>query len=249
MSSEQKVYILITGANQGLGFVCAQQLLRQGDNLHIYIGARDAKKGEEALQKLNEQNDKKSSNSVELIQLDITDDDSIDQIPKEIKQLDILVNSAGISGGMDNTSSASTIRKQMQTVYNTNVFGTAALTHTVLPLLTSGTHSIKPAIINISSDLGSFGNQNNPNWRHYKLPMSFYPSTKAALNMLTTTYAKKFPDLRVISVNPGFTATNFNGNTGHKTPEEGASAYTHAILNFNGPSDTFVEQEGATVPW
>ncbi|PWN34576.1 NAD(P)-binding protein [Meira miltonrushii] len=249
MSSTQKVHILITGANQGLGFVSAQQLLRQGDNLHIYIAARDPKKGQEALQKLNEQSDKKASNSVELVELDITNDDSIDQITKQVKQLDILVNNAAISGGMEEAKGASAIRKQLQNVYNTNIFGTVALTDALLPLLTTGTHSVKPAIINISSDLGSFGNQNNPDWRHYKIPFAFYPSTKSALNMFTTVYAKKLPDLRIISVNPGYTATNFNGNTGYKTPEEGASAYTHAILNFNGPSDTFVEQGGKTIPW
>lgn len=249
MSTAQKVHILITGANQGLGFVSAQQLLRQGKNLHIYIAARDTKKGQEALDKLNGQTDKDSSNSVELVSLDITNDDSIDQITKQVKQLDILVNSAGISGGMEDTSSASSIRKQLQTVYNTNVFGTIALTNTLLPLLTSGNHSVKPAIINISSDLGSFGNQQNPKWKHYKIPLAFYPSTKSALNMFTAVYAKKLPDLRIISVNPGYTATNFNGNTGYKTPEEGASAYTHAILNFNGPSGTFVEEDGKVVPW
>ena len=249
MSSTQKVHILITGANQGLGFVSAQQLLRQGDHLHIYLGVRDQKKGEEALEKLNEQKDKKASNSVELILLDITNDSSIEQVVKTIKQLDILVNSAGISGGFDDTSSPSTIRNQLRTVYDTNVFGTAALTHTLLPLLTNGQHSVKPAIINISSDLGSFGNQSNPNWRHYNIPLAFYPSTKSALNMLTRVYSKQYPNLRIISVNPGYTATNFNGNTGYKTPEEGASAYTHAILNFNGPTGVFVEQEGELIPW
>lgn len=248
-SSEEKVYILITGANQGLGFTTVRQLLRQADNLHIYVGARDRQKGEEAVQKFQDQKDKRSSNSVEFLEIDLTKDESIEKASKQIKQLDILVNNAGISGGMEDLSSASSIRTQMLKVFDTNVFGTAAVTQAFLPLLQDGKHAKKPAIINVSSDLGSFGNQQNPDWKHYKIPLFIYPSSKSALDMATVMYAKNYPQLRVISVNPGYTATNFNGNTGYKTPDEGASAITHAILNFDGPTGIFVEEQGETVPW
>ena len=76
-----------------------------------------------------------------------------------------------------------------------------------------------------------------------------YSSAKAAVNMVTVQYAKAFPQLRVNCVDPGFTATDFNGHRGVQTVEEGARAIVRAaLLGPDGPTGTFFDDSG-TVPW
>ena len=76
-----------------------------------------------------------------------------------------------------------------------------------------------------------------------------YPASKAAVNMLTTQYAKALPEMRVNAVDPGYTATDLNGRSGHQTVQEGTDAIVAmARLGPDGPSGTFVDRHGA-VPW
>ncbi|GGK07837.1 hypothetical protein GCM10011583_44660 [Streptomyces camponoticapitis] len=49
-----------------------------------------------------------------------------------------------------------------------------------------------------------------------------YPASKTAVNVITVQYAKAFPNMRINAVEPGYTATDLNGNTGTQTVEEGA---------------------------
>ncbi len=54
--------------------------------------------------------------------------------------------------------------------------------------------------------------------------MPLYAASKAALTMLTTRYARAFPDIRINAADPGFTATNLNANSGTQTVTEGTDA-------------------------
>ena len=63
--------------------------------------------------------------------------------------------------------------------------------------------------------------------------------------MLTTQYAKAFPDIRVNVVDPGYTATDLNGNSGTQTVTEGTDAMV--TLATEGPghgSGRFVDRDG-----
>jgi NAD(P)-dependent dehydrogenase (short-subunit alcohol dehydrogenase family) len=67
--------------------------------------------------------------------------------------------------------------------------------------------------------------------------------------MLTTQYAKAFPEIRVNAVDPGYTATDFNGHSGPQTVTEGTDAIVAmATIGPDGPTGTFVDRQGA-VPW
>ncbi len=48
------------------------------------------------------------------------------------------------------------------------------------------------------------------------------PASKTAVNMITVQYAKAFPNMRINAVEPGFTRTDLNANTGHPAVEQGA---------------------------
>jgi NAD(P)-dependent dehydrogenase (short-subunit alcohol dehydrogenase family) len=83
--------VLITGANQGLGYFTALQLAQQ-PGYHIIIGSRDASKGADAVEKIKSDG---AQSAVETIQLDVDSDASIDAAVKTVKEkfgkLDVLV--------------------------------------------------------------------------------------------------------------------------------------------------------------
>ena len=76
-----------------------------------------------------------------------------------------------------------------------------------------------------------------------------YPSSKAALNMVTTQYAKALPGWKVNAVDPGYTATDLNDHSGVKTVAEGARAIVDmATVGPDGPTGAFFDDQGP-LPW
>ena len=71
-----------------------------------------------------------------------------------------------------------------------------------------------------------------------------YPSSKAALNMITTMYAKALPDVKVVAVDPGYTETDLNGRRGTQPVELGARPVVRAVTSADGPSGTFMSNDG-----
>jgi NAD(P)-dependent dehydrogenase (short-subunit alcohol dehydrogenase family) len=222
---------LITGANKGLGFETARQLIAAGHQ--VWIGARDPGRGQRAADQLG----------AGFVQLDVTDDASVAAAAETIGELDVLVNNAGISGGRIAPSDATA--EDMRGVYETNVFGVVRVLHAFIPLLED---SSAPVIVNVSSGVGSLGLSADPEgpWRDANYPV--YASSKAALNMLTIRYAAAFPRMRINSVDPGFTATDFNRHRGTQTVEEGAEAIVrYALIPADGPSGGFFDRNGVEV--
>jgi NAD(P)-dependent dehydrogenase (short-subunit alcohol dehydrogenase family) len=77
----------------------------------------------------------------------------------------------------------------MREVYDVNVFGVIRVTNAMLPLLRRA-----PAarIVNVSSEVGSISSMTDPASPLAQMPASLaYPSSKAALNMITAMYAKE----------------------------------------------------------
>jgi NAD(P)-dependent dehydrogenase (short-subunit alcohol dehydrogenase family) len=219
---------LITGGNRGIGFETARQLLQLGHD--VIIGARDESRGREAAKKLG----------ARFVQLDVTNDASVDAAAKELGALDVLVNNAGISGPF--MPAAELPLDALRTVYETNVFGVVRVTRAMLPQLRK---SPCPVIVNVSSGLGSFATVHDPTRIESKLPTLAYSSSKSALVMLTVQYAKSLPEMRINVVDPGYTATEFNGYRGPQTVEEGAEILVKmARLGKDGPTGTFSDRHG-----
>jgi NAD(P)-dependent dehydrogenase (short-subunit alcohol dehydrogenase family) len=76
-----------------------------------------------------------------------------------------------------------------------------------------------------------------------------YPSSKAALNMLTVKWARAHPRWRVNAADPGFTSTDLNAHRGTQTVQEGTDAIVRlACVSPDGPTGTFADRHG-NVPW
>ena len=231
----EKRSILITGANRSLGREAARRLIEAGQE--VWIGARDPERGEAAAADLGGR----------FVQIDVTDGASVGAARDTIAAaggLDVLVNNAGILGATNPV--AETGVDDLREVYETNVFGVVRVSQAFLPLLAE---SEAPIIVNVSSGMGSLGRTTDPERIESTLVALPYPSSKSALNILTSQYAKAYPQMRINAVDPGYTATDFNAHSGPQTVEEGAEIIIRAAqFGPDGPTGAYLDREG-TLPW
>ncbi|HTR94993.1 MAG TPA: SDR family oxidoreductase [Trebonia sp.] len=226
---------LITGANKGIGFETARELGARG--MTVLVGARDEERGREAERALRD-----GGADARFVPVDVTDGKSVERaagwIDAEYGRLDVLVNNAGTASVSRRRATASqTSLDDMRAVYEINVFGVVAVTNAMLPLLRKA-----PAarIVNVSSEVGSIAMESDPSHPLAQMPASVqYPSSKAALNMITVMYAKELRDtaIKVNAANPGFTDTDFNDHRGFRTAAGGAEPSVYlATLPDDGPN-------------
>jgi hypothetical protein len=58
-------------------------------------------------------------------------------------------------------------------------------------------------------------------------------------------YAKALPEMRINAADPGYTATDLNGNSGPQTVQEGTDAIVDlATRGGQGPTGTFIDRSG-----
>ncbi|MFC8517159.1 SDR family NAD(P)-dependent oxidoreductase [Streptomyces sp. NPDC057257] len=231
---------LITGANKGIGRETARRLVEAGHT--VYVGARDAERGRRAAEELG----------ARFVLLDVTDDATVEAAAKTVEAaggLDVLINNAGIETRTEDNGvpvAATVTGDQMRNTFETNVFGVVRVLHAFLPLLE---RSAAPVVVNVSSGLASLTHLSDPDHPAHFYPGIAYPTSKAAVNMLTVQYAKAFPGMRINSVEPGFTRTDLNGNTGTQTVEEAAEIIVRmAQVAPDGPTGGYFDINGP-LPW
>ena len=227
---------LITGADKGLGHEAARQLCQLGHT--VWMGVLDPVAGARAARTLG----------ARFVVLDVDDDDSVAAARETIEAagtgLDVIVNNAGIGGGF--TPVADVHADDLRRIFETNVFGVVRVLQAFAGMLE---RSENPVVVNVSSGMGSFGVTSDVTRMESKLVGLAYPSSKTALNMLTTMYAKAYPQMRINAVDPGQTATDMTGGRGAKTVAEGASIIVEAArLGPAGPTGSFLE-DGGRLPW
>jgi NAD(P)-dependent dehydrogenase (short-subunit alcohol dehydrogenase family) len=113
------------------------------------------------------------------------------------------------------------------------------VTNAFLPLLRRSAHG---RIVNVSSEVGSITGTLDPDSPLYPMASIPYPSSKSALNMVTAMYAKELRDagIKVNAANPGYCATDLNGNSGFRSPAQGAASIAAlATIGDDGPTGEF----------
>jgi NAD(P)-dependent dehydrogenase (short-subunit alcohol dehydrogenase family) len=169
-------------------------------------------------------------------------------IEERAGRLDVLVNNAGVTGGMPQQPTMVAI-EAVRTAVETNVIGVIRVTNTMLPLLR---RSPSPRIVNVSSSVGSLTRQSGAGPGQAMGPLSVaYAPSKSFLNAVTIQYAKELSDTNILinAACPGYCATDLNGFSGVRTPEQGAAiAIRLATLPDDGPTGGFFEDAGV-VPW
>ena len=93
-----KTVVLITGANTGIGYETVRALLHSSTAYHILLGARSAKKSEDAAERLRDE-EPNSASTIDGVVVDIESDESIGKCLKDVEALvdhvDVLINNAG----------------------------------------------------------------------------------------------------------------------------------------------------------
>src|SRR5580700_2921863 len=130
---------LVTGANQGVGFQVAKELVANG--VTVLVGSRNFERGDAAAKEIGP--------GAIALQIDVTDHDSINAAAERIRQefgrLDLLVNNAAISNtrkgslSLEEYAELSKASKapldEVRAVWETNVFGVLAVYQAMLPLI------------------------------------------------------------------------------------------------------------------
>lgn len=198
------------GANQGIGYEAAKNLILSSSEYHVVLGSRNSANGETAARQLESTPGVKGS--IATTQIDVTDDasvnDAVSRLESEYGRLDVLVNNAGIIS-MAHPPTTGALRR----VLETNVIGALGVTEAFLPLLKKAVH--KPArIVFVSSSMGSITHASDPTSPYYTPFGTEYKVSKAALNMLMTMYVVRLkPEgILVFGADPGLCATNFTGD-------------------------------------
>ena len=208
--SKKKKVAVVTGSSSGIGLETSLLLARNG--FFTFAKMRNLDKSK-AISNLKE----KEKLSLEILQLDVNDDESVKEaiqwITNEQERIDVLVNNAGYSlvGPFEELSV-----EEFKEQFETNVFGVIRVTQAVLPIMRRQRNGI---IVNISSIAGKIG-----------FPLtSAYVSSKFALEGLSESMAYEIEELgiKVILIEPGVIKTNFNKNIkiGKKVTNDSNSPY------------------------
>jgi NAD(P)-dependent dehydrogenase (short-subunit alcohol dehydrogenase family) len=236
---------LVTGANKGIGLETARQLAARG--VSVIVAARDERKAESAAVVLRSE-----GLTANALQLDVTSTDSISQAAEAVHvdhgRLDILINNAGVLLDDGDKCASEQSLKLWRDTFETNLFGTVAVTKAFLPLLL---RSPAARIVNVSSVLGSLTLRSDPGSRIYDSRFPAYDASKSAINAWTLSLARELRDtpVKVNSAHPGYVKTDMGGPGALLETSEGAkTSVALALLEADGPSGGFFHM-GKPLPW
>jgi NAD(P)-dependent dehydrogenase (short-subunit alcohol dehydrogenase family) len=206
MNSTQDKRALITGGNRGIGFAIAQGLLAKG--YEVIITSRSLDNAQQAAQKLQ--------SKVIPIELDVSNDDSINQavatLCQEIDRLDILINNAGVYPD-EGVNILTISRELLDVTMNANTFGPIRVVQAFLPLLEK---SQDARVINVSSGYGAL--------ESLSADVPSYCLSKLALNGATIMLAQALQAKGIVinAMCPGWVRTDMRGASAPRSPEQGA---------------------------
>ena len=238
---------LITGANRGIGLQTAKDL--GPDGVILLLGVRDLAKGEAAAAGMRQE-----TFEAEAVHLDVTDPGThrevYDFIDRGFGRLDIMVNNAGVFlENFANPDQPSTLSLEiLRKTFETNFFGTVALTQKLLPLIR---RSPAGRIVNVSSIMGSLALHADPSSPIYHSSVLAYNTSKAALNSFTLHLAYELRDtsIKVNSAHPGWVKTELGGeNADLDISEGGKTSAWLARLPEDGPTGGYFHV-GQPLPW
>ncbi|MGC4943608.1 SDR family NAD(P)-dependent oxidoreductase [Kribbella sp. DT2] len=181
---------LVTGSTSGIGREVANQLAARG--AHVIVSGRDSDRGEATVATI-----RANGGKADFVQADLADPADVTHLAARAVELggqvDVLVNNAGLFP-MGPTSEVPA--SDFDTVYAVNVRAPFFLVATLAPAMVEREYG---AIVNVTTMVATFG----------MAGMAVYGSSKAALQLLTKTWAAEFggAGVRVNAVSPGPTRT------------------------------------------
>ena len=186
---------LITGATSGIGRATAMTLSQ--NNFDIIITGRR----KELLEDLKKEIKEVSTSNIHILNFDVRNkeevDKAIDSLPEEWKDIDVLVNNAGLAVGMDHINEG--VIDDWERMIDTNVKGLLYVTRKVVPRMVDKKHG---HIINIGSTAGKEAYEKG----------NVYCGTKHAVDAITKGMRIDLLQhkIKVTAINPGMVETEFS---------------------------------------
>ncbi|MEH2241803.1 SDR family oxidoreductase [Nostoc sp.] len=210
MTSLENQIILITGASSGIGTACAR--IFAGAGAKLILAARRL----ERLQQLADTLNKDFSTEIHLLELDVRDrtavESAISTLPSAWSDIDILINNAGLSRGLDKLHEGSF--QDWEDMIDTNVKGLLYLSRYVVPGMVSRDRG---HVVNLGSIAG-----------HQTYPGgNVYCASKAAVRAISEGLKQDLlgTRVRVTSVDPGMVETEFSEVRFHGDTERANKVY------------------------
>lgn len=209
MLSLQNQIVLITGASSGIGAACAKVFANAGAKM--ILAARRLERLQEVVQTLHT-----TSVQFHLLQLDVSDrsavESAISTLPAAWSEIDILINNAGLSRGLDKLHEGDI--QDWEEMIDTNIKGLLYLTRSVVPGMVSRSRG---HVVNIGSIAG-----------HQTYPRgNVYCGTKAAVRAISEGLKQDLlgTPIRVSSVDPGMVETEFSEVRFHGDSDRATKVY------------------------
>jgi serine 3-dehydrogenase len=187
--------VLITGASSGIGKAIAQIFAQAGANLIL------AARRQERLEQLADELGKEFTSPTHSLPLDVRDasavESAIANLPSQWSAVDILINNAGLSRGLEKLHEGSV--QDWEEMIDTNIKGLLYLTRAIVPGMVSRGRG---HVVNLGS---TAGHQTYPNG-------NVYCATKAAVRVISEGLKQDLlgTPVRVSSVDPGLVETEFS---------------------------------------
>jgi len=234
--------ILVTGANRGLGLEFTRQYAERGAKI---IATARKPEAADVLNALAADN-----KNIVVEKLDVTDHAEIESLAAKYEgvPIDLLLNNAGIGGGIENQMFGKMNYDVFYEVMAVNVAGPMKICEEFRNNV--GMSELKK-MISVSSSQGSIASVNMP-------MLYWYRSSKSALNMQMVNLALQLKRKKIIVglVTPGATSTDFipeqfrKAIKGIQEPPEAAADMIRNIDRFSlANSGTFFDYTGDIVPW
>lgn len=210
MISLQDQIVLITGASSGIGTACAKVFAAAGAKL-ILVARR-----KERLKQLAEELKQQYSCQLYLLSLDVRDRASVEtalsSLPYAWASVDILINNAGLSRGLDKLHEGNI--QDWEEMIDTNIKGLLYMTRSLVPGMVSRG---KGHVVNIGSIAG-----------HQTYPGgNVYCASKAAVRVISEGLKQDLlgTPIRVSSIDPGMVETEFSEVRFHGDKERAKKVY------------------------
>ncbi|MFZ0452467.1 MAG: SDR family NAD(P)-dependent oxidoreductase [Ignavibacteriaceae bacterium] len=194
MKSLKNKIVLITGASSGIGRACASAFAKEGTNL--ILAARRLERLNEIAETLIKENNIK----VLTVEIDVRNYENVKNIfsnlPKEWKNIDILINNAGLARGFSTIYEGDV--EHWEEMIDTNIKGLLYVTRQILPNMVERKLG---HVINIGSTAGHEVYKNG----------NVYCATKYAVDALTQSIRLDVlgKNIKVSTVDPGMVRTEF----------------------------------------
>ncbi|MET0088760.1 MAG: SDR family oxidoreductase [Candidatus Thiodiazotropha sp.] len=188
-----KKCVLITGASSGFGEACARRFAAEGHDL--VLCARRTERLESLAASLQ------TADSVICRTLDVTQSEQVDrfldELPESHREIDVLVNNAGLALGLEPAYEADL--EDWETMVDTNIKGLIRMTRRILPGMVERRRG---QIVNIGSVAG--------NWPYPG--GNAYGATKAFVQQFSRNLRSDLlgTPIRVSNIEPGLAETEFS---------------------------------------